>query len=401
MDPSEADLRTFLEEITAADWVWFAKRLSANDTGLTGSHQVGLYLPRVVALPLLGLPDDAVRWVAGVNPDAFWDLWLASHDRRQRVRLIYYNQGTRNECRLTGFGGRDSPIQDPANTSALLLLAFRRRDAQIFGWLARDRAEEDALEGVLGHVVPGIPMLRHERDGAIQLEELVPDDAPCVSSIDQLPQGWRVLFPRPEAITAHAIGLVPAAGIDPDRRLVRRYECEFRIFRLVEELDLLPKITSGFGTVDDFVSVAMTVLNRRKSRAGRALELHIAAIFDEERVVYESQVVTEPGSVVDFLFPGLSRYVAASPGEMGVQMLAVKTTLKDRWRQVVQEGKKIEPKHLFTLDEGVSLPTYRDMAARGLRLVVPRRNVTKFPEAVRGELLTLGTFLDLVRSEGG
>ena len=37
-------LERWLESVSAPDWVWFAKRLSANDTGATGTHQVGLCL---------------------------------------------------------------------------------------------------------------------------------------------------------------------------------------------------------------------------------------------------------------------------------------------------------------------------------------------------------------------
>ena len=35
-------------------------------------------------------------------------------------------------------------------------------------------------------------------------------------------------------------------------------------------------------------------------------------------------------------------------------MLAVKTTAKDRWRQVLVEAERVETKHLLTLQEGIS-----------------------------------------------
>ncbi len=52
-------------------------------------------------------------------------------------------------------------------------------------------------------------------------------------------------------------------------------------------------------------------------------------------------------------------------------MLAVKTTCKDRWRQILNEADKIHQVHLFTLREGVSLAQYREMRESGVRLVVP------------------------------
>ena len=52
------DLLDWLEQVSDPAWTWFAKRLSANDTGLTQSNQVGIYLPKSVGLPLLGETED-------------------------------------------------------------------------------------------------------------------------------------------------------------------------------------------------------------------------------------------------------------------------------------------------------------------------------------------------------
>ncbi|EPA9172114.1 type II restriction endonuclease, partial [Morganella morganii] len=73
--------------------------------------------------------------------------------------------------------------------------------------------------------------------------------------------------------------------------------------------------------------------------------------------------------------------------------LAVKTTCKDRWRQILNEADKIHQVHLFTLQEGVSLAQYREMRESGVRLVVPSSLHKKYPEAVRAELMTLGAFI--------
>jgi hypothetical protein len=52
-------------------------------------------------------------------------------------------------------------------------------------------------------------------------------------------------------------------------------------------------ISKGFVTVEDFIEVANTVLNRRKSRAGKSLENHLAALFDYSKLIYVSQPITE------------------------------------------------------------------------------------------------------------
>ncbi|MDI7511452.1 type II restriction endonuclease, partial [Cronobacter sakazakii] len=49
--------------------------------------------------------------------------------------------------------------------------------------------------------------------------------------------------------------------------------------------------------------------------------------------------------------------------------------------------------HLFTLQEGVSLAQFSEMQQEGVKLVVPSALHGKYPEAIRGELMTLGSFI--------
>lgn len=141
------------------------------------------------------------------------------------------------------------------------------------------------------------------------------------------------------------------------------------------------------------MGVAQTVANRRKSRAGRSLELHLAKVFDEERVRYETGETTEGNRKPDFVFPSIADYRAGRP----TRMLGVKTTVKEQWRQVLDEAARIPEKHLFTLSEGVSPDQFDQMEGVRLRLVVPESNVSKFPEAIRPRLLTLADFVGIVR----
>lgn len=81
----------------------FAKILSANDVGATGSHQAGILVPKADPELLSFFPalDASVH-----NPDA----WITCTDDagdEWKLRYIYYNNrfhcetGTRNEYRLT------------------------------------------------------------------------------------------------------------------------------------------------------------------------------------------------------------------------------------------------------------------------------------------------------------
>jgi hypothetical protein len=124
-------LRDWLERIASPDWAWYAKRLSANDTGLTGGHQVGFYLPGDFALTVAPELSELV-----LNPRRLLRFTLVSHDQRADPSLIFYNSRSirhqangRNEFRMTGFGGQRSALQDPESTGSILVTAWDLSDA--------------------------------------------------------------------------------------------------------------------------------------------------------------------------------------------------------------------------------------------------------------------------------
>mgnify|MGYP002868622352 CR=1 FL=1 len=111
-----------------------------------------------------------------------------------------------------------------------------------------------------------------------------------------------------------------------------------------------------FKSVDEFVSMANQVLNRRKSRAGKSLEHHLAAIFDENHISYTAQAVTEGNKRPDFIFPSEAAYHDLSFPVQKITSLAAKTTCKDRWRQILNEADRLRDgkKYLCTLQQGIS-----------------------------------------------
>lgn len=386
-------LGDWLASIAGSEWVWFAKRLSANDTGLSGGHQVGIYVPGDFALTVAPELAEAV-----LNSRRALRFHLRSHDQRCTPSLIYYNSRTirrqangRNEFRLTGFGGRQSALQDPENTGAILLTAWDRSDA-VEAWLASTLDEEEILEGVTGPVDPGTQVTR--LPGLTGLAQLaVAAHTSCEPEIDSLPAAWALHFPPGSDLTGEAVRRRPGTGLSVDRRLMDRYSCEFGLFKVVETAHTLPLVVSGFETVEAFLAVAQTVANRRKSRAGRSLELHLAEIFREENVRCQTGQTTEGNRRPDFLFPSADAYRLGLP----VMMLGVKTSVKERWRQVLDEAARIPEKHLFTLSEGVSPDQFSQMEGSGIQLVVPAANITAFPPTIRPRLLTLAQFIEIVR----
>lgn len=141
-------------------------------------------------------------------------------------------------------------------------------------------------------------------------------------------------------------------SLDPDEQLLDRRRVEYDIFLLVEELHVLDIIRKGFGSVDEFIALANSVSNRRKSRAGKSLELHLEHLFIEHGLRhFATQAITEGNKKPDFLFPSAGAYHDTEFPVENLRMLAVKTTCKDRWRQILNEADKIHQVHLFTLQE--------------------------------------------------
>ena len=161
---------------------------------------------------------------------------------------------------------------------------------------------------------------------------------------------------------------------------------------------MLPRIREGFATVDLSVSFANTVTNRRKSRSGASLELHARTIFDEERLPYSHDEISEGRKRPDFLFPSAEAYRTSSFPAERLQMLAVKTTCKDRWRQILNEADRIPRKYLLTLQEGVSHHQFSEMTTEGVSLVVPTPIHGSYPKNIRPQLLSLSEFIKVTRT---
>ncbi len=388
------DLNAWLIQVSTGEWAWHAKRLSANDTTLSGGHQAGFYLPREFAL---AVAEELAQPTS--NPRRRLRFNLVSHGQASVPSLIYYNsrvvrnqQNGRNEFRVTGFGGQSSVLQDPESTGAILFTAWQVDSDRVEAWLADSLPEEEAIEAVLGTVEPGTQVVRYLRVGG-QSKVLIPPFEGCEPDIAALPPRWLEQFPTGQELNVEAVRRAPGSNRGPDDRLLDRYRCEYGIFKVVEAAHTLPHISAGFGTVDAFLGVALTTANRRKSRAGHSLELHLARIFTEEGVQFEAGAKTEGNRRPDFIFPSLLAYRSG----IDTRMLAVKTSVKERWRQVLDEAGRIPRKHLFTLSEGVSPGQFRQMEETGLQLVVPRSNIAKFPRPMRGQLMTLAQFVALVR----
>lgn len=77
-------------------------------------------------------------------------------------------------------------------------------------------------------------------------------------------------------------------------------------------------------------------------------------------------------------------------------MLDVKSTCKDCWRQVLSEARRVEHKHLFTLEAAISTNQTDEMNSQNLRLVIPKALHTTYLPVQRERLMSLSDFSTLV-----
>lgn len=149
--------------------------------------------------------------------------------------------------------------------------------------------------------------------------------------------------------------------------------------------------------VESFIGYSLSVHNRRKSRAGSALENHVEELFLRNRLAFSRTAVTELKAKPDFVLPGIGAYRQAKANAPWLTVLGVKTTCKDRWRQVLSEALKVRRKHLLTLEPGISEDQTTEMDANHLTLVIPETLHESYSQKQRNSLLTVRNFLSLAQ----
>jgi hypothetical protein len=174
-------------------------------------------------------------------------------------------------------------------------------------------------------------------------------------------------------------------------------EREEILFRTLEKHMIGERLSDGFdGDVDGFISFSFSVQNRRKSRAGLVFENHLETLFQGNGIKYSRTPITENKAKPDFLFPGKAEYHDLNFDVLNLTMLGVKSSCKDRWRQVLVEADRIEKKHLLTLEAGISKNQTDEMEAKSLQLVIPERLHNLYSTEQKEWLINLSEFAELV-----
>jgi hypothetical protein len=187
---------------------------------------------------------------------------------------------------------------------------------------------------------------------------------------------------------------------DPDHALLRWVEAEAAAFRAWEDARIARRLAGGFvdsageADVEGFRTFTMTLRQSRVSRAGSALQNHVARVLDAFGVKYEAQARTEKGERPDFLFPGSVEYADPTFPATQLRVLAVKFTLKERWRQILNEAVRVPEKHVLTMDGAITKSTLEGMRDSNLRVCMPQSLRESYPSAAQSEISSVRELLD-------
>jgi hypothetical protein len=370
---------------------FFFKYISANDAGSSGAHQSGFYMPRSAWPLFLDRPGQRGENLETVVQITWCDGTATTS------RFEWYGRGTRSEYRLTRFGKGFEFLHDEHVGS--LLVIVKVGDGRYFGAVL-DR--DDDIDGFM--VSAGTNP--SEAGNILGIANVTTsDELPLVSEaelVESFVSHTGSGFPTTGAMAEQARHIQRTCrplnvSKDPDHALLDWESTEYELFRAIERNRYGRQVARPFSSVDTLVSFASSVLNRRKSRAGSSLELHLAYIFDKERLPYSHGKETEDRKKPDFIFPSVESYNADDYLLSKLVFLGVKTTCKDRWRQVLNEADRIKSKHLFTLQQGISSAQLHEMELAKLVLVIPEPYRLTFPQPYRNSILSLKQFISYVR----
>lgn len=369
----------------------YVKFLSANDTGVTGSHQSGFLVGAKAREMVFGNSEDykvrgiRINWQDNVVTNGIFTRYSSK----------------RGESRLTGMG-RGFPYRHPDYTGALWVLC-KMDDAEYESYVLNTEDE-------INEYLDAFSLGPQDANTVITDVRNVTENSAIRAYATSLGvfegSGWPTSqeLSHEARVIRRSLVKGPLFPVrNPDRQLVEYVRLEYAIFREIEAIAYAETLSHGFDSVDEFVALANTVLNRRKSRAGRSLEHHLASLFRANHLEFEEQVVTEERKKPDFVFPSGAAYHDPFFPPDRLVVLGAKTTCKDRWRQVITEADRVrnQTKFLVTMQQGNSPHQLEEMGKAKVRLVVPNEYIRFYPEEFRAEIWPLKRFIGYVRELEG
>ena len=106
------------------------------------------------------------------------------------------------------------------------------------------------------------------------------------------------------------------------------------------------------------------------------------------------QIEGEP----DILIPSAEAYLDPKFPVERLCMIGVKTTCKDRWRQVLNEAHRMKQRHILTIQPGISSNQMEEMRKAGVSLIVPKRLHKDYPPNRNLQIYDVADFLKYAKT---
>ena len=369
----------------------FCRFITGNDAGTTGSHQAGYYIPKSAAKLLFG--EECKR---GENKEK-WVTIKWQNDFETSSRFIYYGKETRNEYRITRFGNNFEFIQD--RYVGCLLIITEQDDAYYQAYVLE--SDED-IETFFSY----FNLSAEQTNQLIDIDQTQTADDKLKIAIDALIEKLND-FPQTKDMGIMAQNIYNTINnvsdsyiqTNPDLILFKWRDVESSLFYSLEDKIYKHVYSKPFTNCNDLMNFANSILNRRKSRAGKSLEHHLSTIFSANKLIFEEQAITENNKKPDFLFPNSVCYHNFEFPAEYLTVLGAKTTCKDRWRQVISEADRADVKYLCTLQPAISRAQLKEMADSNVRLVVPQSLISSYPTEYQSSIYNLSGFISMVKEK--
>lgn len=233
-------------------------------------------------------------------------------------------------------------------------------------------------------------------------------DDRVVRLAERMLQRWPLELGANEAVMGEVFDCVGMSGVDvledPDNVLNTWLEVAAAGYR-VWEREVLGRFLGPMRadpSIDD-VDLALRLSERwmsfrqsRVSRAGRIMELCLERVLEVCGIRHVAQPKLPGNRNPDFIFPGLKEYTDESFPACRLRLLGAKTSMKERWRQILAEGDRVQAKHGFTRDDGITSSTFAQMAEARFTVVMPEPVISRYASPAPN-LLSLRAFLGELR----
>ena len=374
------------------------KRLSAVEVDASASHQREFHADRLGRE--LGISGDRVE---GPLLASFYP--LDGEPLVESAHYTYYQarKPPRSEYRLYP---RTGLFLDEAAEGDLLVVFRSPTDSALRMVVAEQGslAEAELLEAFFNRDVPRLDKFLYvgSREADTDARQLALALAPAPPDVnltvaDHPTYRWALdhgQYPTTAAMAMSAREIADDAygrDLDPDAYLDQGLEAETRLFFAIEQQLAaveLAALTARTTEVSAILEWSTRRLNSRKSRRGRSLQRHFEALLVRERIPFTAECTTEAPPPVDVIVPGCEAYSDPSFPVDRLRAISCKSTLKERWMEIVPEARRIETKYVLTLDERLTDNVIQALVRAKVRPFLPARVLEGYAARATHELLS-------------